>query len=250
MQNQILHVLRELKLSGMVMALQAQWEKPLNQDLSFEERLDLILNSELTYRCDKRVARLIRDAGFTQMARMEDLIYNDSRGISKQQLLSLFRSDFIHAAQDLLITGATGCGKSYIAMAIGYNACRKGLKVKYVKLPLYLDALCVSQANGTYAKELANLARAELVILDDLGLSPLTAKHRHVFFNIIEERHKLKSTIITSQLPVSSWHDYINEPTLADAIIDRLLANTHRIDLKGKSMRKPQKMEYDATASN
>jgi len=244
MQNQILHTLRELKLSGMAMALQGQWEHPLNQDISFEERLDLILNAEQTYRGDKRIARLIRDARFTQLARMEDLIYVDSRGISKQQLLSLFRSDFIHAAQDLLICGATGCGKSYIATAIGYNACKKGLKVKYVKLPLYLDELCVSQANGTYAKERANLAKAELLILDDLGLNPLTAKHRHILFNIIEERHKLKATIITSQLPVSSWHDYINDPTIADAIMDRLLANAHRIDLKGKSMRKPQKMEY------
>ena len=244
MQNQILHTLRELKLSGMAMALQGQWEHPLNQDISFEERLDLILNAEQTYRGDKRIARLIKDAGFTQLARMEDLIYNDSRGISKQQLLSLFRSDFIHAAQDLLICGATGCGKSYIATAIGYNACKKGLKVKYVKLPLYLDELCMSQANGNYAKELANLAKAELLILDDLGLNPLTAKHRHILFNIIEERHKLKATIITSQLPVSSWHDYINDPTIADAIMDRLLANAHRIDLKGNSMRKPQKMEY------
>ena len=244
MQNQILHTLRELKLSGMAMALQGQWEHPLNQDLSFEERLDLILNAEQTYRGDKRIARLIKDAGFTQLARMEDLMYADSRGISKQQLLSLFRSDFIHAAQDLLICGATGCGKSYIATAIGYNACKKGLKVRYVKLPLYLDELCVSQANGNYAKELANLAKAELLILDDFGLNPLTAKHRHMLFNIIEERHKLKSTIITSQLPVSSWHDYINDPTIADAIMDRLLANAHRIDLKGKSMRKPHKMEY------
>ena len=244
MQNQILHTLRELKLSGMAMALQGQWEHPLNQDLSFEERLDLILNAEQTYRGDKRIARLIKDAGFTQLARMEDLIYADSRGISKQQLLSLFRSDFIHAAQDLLICGATGCGKSYIATAIGYNACKKGLKVRYVKLPLYLDELCVSQANGNYAKELANLAKVELLILDDFGLNPLTAKHRHMLFNIIEERHKLKSTIITSQLPVSSWHDYINDPTIADAIMDRLLANAHRIDLKGKSMRKPHKMEY------
>ena len=244
MQNQILHTLRELKLSGMAMALQGQWEHPLNQDISFEERLDLILNAEQTYRGDKRIARLIKDAGFTQLARMEDLIYNDSRGISKQQLLSLFRSDFIHAAQDLLICGATGCGKSYIATAIGYNACKKGLKVKYVKLPLYLDELCMSQANGNYAKELANLAKAELLILDDLGLNPLTAKHRHILFNIIEERHKLKATIITSQLPVSSWHDYINDPTIADATMDRLLANAHRIDLKGNSMRKPQKMEY------
>ena len=244
MQNQILHTLRELKLSGMAMALQGQWEHPLNQDISFEERLDLILNAEQTYRGDKRIARLIKDAGFTQLARMEDLIYADSRGISKQQLLSLFRSDFIHAAQDLLICGATGCGKSYIATAIGYNACKKGLKVKYVKLPLYLDELCMSQANGNYAKELANLAKAELLILDDLGLNPLTAKHRHILFNIIEERHKLKATIITSQLPVSSWHDYINDPTIADAIMDRILANAHRIDLKGNSMRKPQKMEY------
>lgn len=244
MQNQILHTLRELKLSGMATALQGQWEHPLNQDVSFEERLDLILNAEQTYRCDKRIARLIKDAGFTQLARMEDLMYDDSRGISKPQLLSLFRSDFIHAAQDLLITGATGCGKSYIAIAIGFNACKKGLKVKYVKLPIYLDALCISQANGNYAKELANLAKAELLILDDLGLNPLTAKQRHILFNIIEERHKLKATIITSQLPVSSWHDYINDPTIADAIMDRILSNAHRIELKGKSMRKPQKMEY------
>jgi DNA replication protein DnaC len=244
MQDQILHALRELKLSGMAEALQGQWERPLNQDLSFEERLDLILNSELTYRCDKRITRLIKEAGFNQSARMEDLIYTDSRGISKQQLLSLFRSDFIHAAQDLLITGATGCGKSYIATAIGYNGCRKGLKVKYVKLPIYLESLCMSQVNGTYAKELANLARADLLILDDFGLSPLTAKHRHILFNIIEERHALKSTIITSQLPVSSWHDYIHEPTIADAIMDRLLENVHRIELKGTSMRKPRKMEY------
>lgn len=244
MQNQILHTLRELKLSGMAIALQTQWERPLNQDLSFEERLDLILNFELTYRSDKRIIRLLRDANFNQSARMEDLIYSDSRGISKSQLLSLFRSDFINAAQDLLIVGATGCGKSYIAIAIGHNACRKGLKVKYVKLPVYLDELCISQVNGTYTKELANLAKADLVILDDFGLNPLTVKHRHILFSIIEERHKLKSTIITSQLPVASWYEYINDPTIADAIMDRLLEKSHRIELKGVSMRKPQKMDY------
>jgi DNA replication protein DnaC len=247
MQQQILHALRELKLSGMALALESQWDRPLNQDLSFEERLDLILHSELTYRSDKRISKLVKDAGFNQAARMEDIHYSDSRGLSKQQVLSLLRCDFINSSQDLLITGATGCGKSYIAISIGHNACRKGLKVKYIKLPVYLDELCISQVTGTYAKELANLAKADLLILDDLGLNPLTAKQRHILFNIIEERHSLKATIVTSQLPVSNWHDWIKEPTIADAIMDRLLENAHRIDLKGASMRKPKKMDYEPT---
>lgn len=238
-QEQLIQTLRELKLSGMADALSNQLERPLNQDLSFTDRLELMLNHEVSSRQNRRIENALKVAGFKQSARAEEILYTESRGINKDQVLSLLKGDFIRANHNVLITGATGCGKSYLATAIGHYACRLGFKVKYVYLPIFLESLGLQHNNGTFPELLANLLKADLLILDDFALTALNSRWRHDLFNIIEDRHGLKSTIMTSQLPVKSWHDYINEPTIADAMLDRLLQHVHRIELTGSSMRTP-----------
>ena len=238
-QEQLIQTLRELKLSGMADALSNQLEKPINQDLSFTDRLGLMLNHEVNSRQNRRITNALKTAGFKQSANAEEIIYNESRGINKEQILSLLKCDFIRGKNNLLITGATGCGKSYLATALGQYACRMEFKVKYLYLPVFLETLTKHHNNGTFPDLLANLLKVDLLILDDFALTTLNGRWRHDLFNIIEDRHGQKSVIITSQLPVKSWHDYINEPTIADAMLDRLLQNAHRIELSGSSMRKP-----------
>lgn len=235
--EQLIKTLHELKLSGMAEALITQLEKPLDQNLSFTDRLDLMLSHELNNRQNRKITGLLKSAGFKQSARAEDINYKDSRGFNKEQLLSLLKCDFIRLGHNVLITGATGCGKSYIATAIGQYACRMGFKVKYLYLPVFLDSLSLYHTDGSFASLLQSLFKFDLLILDDFGLTQLNTRSRHDLFNLIEDRHGLKSTIITSQFPVASWHDYLNEPTIADAMLDRILQYAHRIVLTGGSMR-------------
>lgn len=241
--EQLIQQLQTLKLTGMMQALQEQQEKPLHTELTFEERLGLLIHRELTSRDNRKVHNLLRQAKLRQNACIEEVQYDASRQLNKAQCLSLASADFIRHKQNLLITGPTGCGKSYLACALGHQACRQGLSVRYLRLPRFLEELTLAHADGSYSTVLLQLLKTDLLILDDFGLTPLSALQRHDLFNLIEDRHQVKSTLITSQLPIKHWHDSIGEPTLADAILDRLLEQAHRIELKGGSLRKTKTIE-------
>lgn len=242
--NNIIDQSRGLKLSGMTQAFSEQLEQPPLQDLAFAERFALIVDREVLYRSNRRVANLLRNAKFKQPAMAEDINYQHQRNLDKSQFATLLSGGFIYKHHNLLITGPTGCGKSYLACAIGHQACRLGLSARYISMPRFLEELLIAHADGSYGKFLSQILKIDLLLLDDFGLAPnLTPEQRRDFFNLVDDRHQTKSTIITSQLPIKHWHDYIGEPTLADAILDRLLENSHRLELKGGSLRKEKSAE-------
>lgn len=237
--NNTINQLKNLKLSGMTQAFSEQLEQPPLQDLSFEERFALIVDREVLYRSNRRVANLLRNAKLKQQAMAENVDYRHQRNLDKNKFATLLSCNFIYKRHNLLITGSSGCGKSYLACAIGHQACRFGLSVRYLSLPRFLEEIIIAHADGSYSKLLNQILKIDLLLLDDFGLVPnLTPEQRRDLFNIVDDRHQTKSTIITSQLPVKNWHDYIGEPTIADAVLDRLLENSHRIELKGLSLRK------------
>ena len=244
-QEQLISRLRHLRLIGLAEALSQQWLKPITQDLSFEERLDLLLSCEMSSREDRKIKRLIQQATLRQEARAEEISYTEARGINRAEIKTLLRCDFLIQRQNILMTGATGCGKSYLACAIGHEACRLGFSVKYLRLPRFMEEWAMSHLDGSFPRLLNQLLKVDLLILDDFALTPMTGEQRQDLFNIIEDRHQLRSTVITSQLAVKHWHEYLQEPTLADAILDRLLENAHRIELKGHSLRKNSKKEVE-----
>jgi DNA replication protein DnaC len=238
LNQQTLQRLRALRLTGMADAFAQQLEHPPAQQLSFEERLGLLVDRERTYRDNRRLQRLLRTAHLKQQACVEEIDYQTPRGLVRSELASLITCDWIRTHHNLHITGPTGTGKSWLACAFGQEACRQGLSVRYLRTGRLLDDLRIARGDGSYNKLLRQLARLDLLILDDFGLKPLPQNERHDLLEIIEDRHGSHSTIITSQLPISSWHDYLNDPTVADALLDRLLANAHRLELKGESLRK------------
>ena len=238
LNQQTLQRLRALKLTGMADAFAQQLEQPPTQQLSFEERPALLVDRERTHRDNRRLQRLLRSAHLKQQACVEDIDYQAPRGLVRAEIASLISCDWVRSRHNLHITGPTGTGKSWLACAFGHAACRQGLGVRYQRTGRLLDELRIARGDGSYSKLLRQLARLDLLILDDFGLKPLAQNERHDLLEVIEDRHGSHSTIITSQLPIGSWHDYLNDPTVADALLDRLLANAHRLELKGESLRK------------
>jgi len=229
-----------MKLQGMADALQQQSEQPQLHQLSFEDRFALLVDAERAHRDGSRIKRLLRQAQFRQQASLEDIDWRASRGLDKSLIASLASGDWIRQALNLILTGASGVGKSWIAEACGQAACRQGLSVRYERTHRLLEDLRLAHADGTYSKRLAQLAKTDLLILDDLGLKPLQPQERHDLLEVIEDRHTRHSTIITSQLPPETWHQYLQEATIADAILDRIFHRAHRIELKGQSLRKKE----------
>lgn len=230
--------LQSLKLVGMLDALDQQLEQPDTHDLSFEERLAFLVEREAIHRENRRLARLLSVAKLREAACVEDIDYTHPRGLSKSKMASLSQLDWVGSALNLCITGKTGCGKTWLACAFGNQACRRGHTTRYVRLPMLLEQVRISRGDGTYTRLMMQLHKTELLILDDWGLQPLEPTQRQDLMEVIEGRHGRHSTLITSQLPVKHWHDYIGEATLADAILDRLVHGSHRLELKGNSMRK------------
>jgi len=241
--EQTMEQLRELKLYGVIAALEQQINTIESHQLSFEERFSLLIDREIMDRGNRRITDLLRRARLRHLACIEDIDYQHPRGLEKSKMAVLISCDFIRHHQNLLITGPTGCGKSWLACAIGQQACRQRLTVRYIRMAKLLEELRISHADGTYIKLLNHLAKFELLILDDFGLDPLNRQDQLDLLELIEDRYQLKSTLITSQLPIKHWHDYIGEPTIADAVMDRLISQSHQLELKltGDSMRKDKK---------
>ena len=230
--------LNELRLKGMAAALEDQLQMPEIDSLSFEERLGLMVDREETERENRRLTTRLKNARLRQNASIEDLDLKKSRGLDRSMITSLQSCTWIKDRLNLIITGATGTGKTWIACALAQKVCREGYTAKYIRIPRMFNDLHVAKADGSYAKILNNFARTNLIIFDDWGLKKFTRDQSHDLLEILEDRHNAGSTIITSQFPISVWHELIGDPTLADAILDRLIHNAYKIDLKGESMRK------------
>jgi DNA replication protein DnaC len=230
--------LKSLRLLGMVKALENQLNLPEIENMSFEERLGLMVDREISDRENRRLQTRLRYASLKQEASIENIDYRASRGIDKKLLLTLANCQWIKTHRNILIVGATGTGKSYLACALAHKACLEGNVVYYSRLPRLLPELALSRGDGSYSKKITRLAKTAVLILDDLGLLPLTSEQRRDLLEVLDDRYEKCSTIVTSQLPIKLWHDTIGDKTLADAILDRLIHNAYRLELKGDSMRK------------
>ena len=238
LNEQTLGKMQEMKLSGMAQGFKDLMGKPEHADLTHDEFVGLLVDAEATYRANKRLQRLLRNARLKQSACLEDIDYKHARGLHKQIVLELACCRWITNHQNVLVTGPTGVGKSYLACAIGNAVCRAGYTVVYTRAPRLFTSLFQSRADGSYLKYLGKLSRVNLLIVDDLGLSPMNESERRDFLEIVEDRNLTTSLIVTSQVPMKDWYQIIGDPTMADAICDRLLHNAYRIELKGESMRK------------
>ncbi|ABC28054.1 IstB helper protein, IS21 family [Hahella chejuensis KCTC 2396] len=240
LKHPTLDKLHALKLTGMAAALEDQSATPDISDLSFEERLGLLVDREMTERDNQRMSSRLRRAKLRHAAILEDLDYRNSRGLDKGLVQSLAGCQWVKERLNVLITGPTGVGKTWLACALAHKACREGYTAQYVRLTRLLRELIIAKGDGQYSKLLTSLAKVDVLILDDWGLMKLSAENRRDLLEVLEDRHGGRSTIATSQLPIEEWHGLIGDATLADAILDRLVHNAYKINLRGESMRKQQ----------
>lgn len=230
--------LHQLKFLGMATALSEQLDATDIEALSFEERFALLVDRELTYRDDRRMTSRLRRAKLRQNACLEDIDYRHPRALDKSLMLSFASCRWLKEHLNILITGPTGIGKTWIACALAHQACREGFTVLYLRLPRLLQDIAIARGDGRYPKLLATLAKTDLLVLDDWGLAKYTPDNQRDLLEIIEDRYGSRSTLVTSQLSVDKWHDILGDPTFADAILDRLVHNAYRLKLTGGSMRK------------
>lgn len=236
--QQTIEALHSLKLGGMASALKEQEQNIEYQELSFEDRLGIIVDRERVEQENRKLAIRLKLAKLRQPASVEDVDFRTARGLNKSAFLELATCNWLREHQNLLIIGPTGVGKSFLACALSHKACRDGYSVQYHRTTKLLQELAISRADGRYLRLLKNLERVDLLILDDWGMESLNKDQRHDLLEIFEDRHNRKSVLITSQSPVENWHSLIGDPTLADAILDRVVHSAHIINLKGESMRK------------
>jgi DNA replication protein DnaC len=230
--------MQQLRLTGMHSAYRSQLELPLNHQLEGHDLLHHLIQSEITHRGNEKTAMLLRGAKLRLPADITQIECVPARNITKQQLAQLAEGTYLQNGQNILITGATGCGKSFLACALGHQACIQAYKTMYLGMNRLIEKITLAKLDGSYIKLLNQIEKQSLIILDDFGLQNLNQDIKLTLLQLLEDRYEKRSIIVTSQLPVAKWYEYINDPTLADAIMDRLTANSIRIELKGESRRR------------
>jgi len=238
MNEQVVKRMKEMKLYGMVRAFETSMESDTMNTFTKDELIAHLIEEEWDDRCCRKIARNMQNAKFHYKASIEQMYFDTERGIDKNQVMRLAECTFIKNKENLMMTGSTGIGKSYLASAIGQQACTLGYRVMYHNATKLFAKLKMAKADGSYINEIAKMERQQLLILDDFGIQPLDAQSRSAFMEIIEDRHEKASTLITSQVPIAKWYEVIGEKTIADAIMDRIIHNAHRIELSGESLRK------------
>jgi DNA replication protein DnaC len=236
-----LEQLKQLRLEGMAQSYEAILGLPINQHPDAHPMLAQLTQHEIQSKAEKRTRMFLRLSRLRYVASIEQIACSPKRNLTKEQLSLLADCAWIDRAENLVITGATGCGKSFLACALGHQGCLLGYKTLYLNMNRFIEKITLSRLDGTFIKVLNQIEKVRLLILDDFGLQPLSSEIRLALLQILEDRYQRKSTLVASQLPVNKWHDYIADPTLADAILDRLTAQTHKIELKGESMRRKSK---------
>lgn len=249
LRHPTLEQLHQIGLTGMAKAFEELISTRDADALGFEDRLAILIEREVAWRANKRTEARLRHAKLRQRAAVEDVDYRAPRGLDRALFQKLIGGQWIAERQNLLITGPCGVGKSWLACALAHKACRDNRRTLYARLPRLLEDLGLARADGRYPRLLKSLARVELLVLDDWGLAPLGAEQRRDLLEIVDDRHDRASTLVTSQLPVDRWHDIIGDPTLADAILDRLIHNAHRVELVGDSLRRRRAAKAPAQPS-
>lgn len=237
--------MNQMKLYGMHGAYKTAIETGKTDHYTIDQFMAMLIQSEWDDRNNRKTDRMVKNARFHYNASVEEIIYDDSRNINRNSIIRLADCDYIKQNENLLITGSTGVGKSYIATALGYQACIEGYRVMYFNTTKLFARLKMAKADGSYLKEMAKLERQNLIILDDFGLQPLDSQNRLILMELIEDRNGKGSIMVTSQIPVKGWYDLIGEKTIADAIMDRLVHQSHRIELSGESMRRKKRIKSD-----
>jgi DNA replication protein DnaC len=238
LNEQTLEKLYAMKLNGMADAFKDQLQQPNLAELCFEERFGLLVDYHWSWTENRRMKRLLSNAKLKINGCVEDIDFKTPRGINKSVILHLANCEWIKNAQNIIITGPTGVGKTYLSCALANRACRMSFSAFYIRIPNLFQQLAIARADGSYPRIMKKLTKTRVLVLDDLGLAPMNAAERRDLLEVIEDRHSLSSTIVATQLPIENWHDNIRDPTIADAILDRLIHNAHKINLKGESMRK------------
>lgn len=234
----IIDNLKSLRLLGMVKSLEDQAQQTDIEILSFEDRLGLLVDREIADRNNRKLQARLRTALLKQTASMQDIDYRQPRGLDKKLLATLASCQWIKNQHNILIVGPTGTGKTFLACALAHKACLEGFTSRYIRLSKLLPELVIAKGDGSYLRRIKDLAKPSVLILDDWGLAAINDEQRRDLLEILDDRHEKCSTIVTSQLPVKMWHDYIGDATLADAILDRLVHNSFKLELSGESMRK------------
>ncbi|MBK7853221.1 MAG: ATP-binding protein [Bacteroidetes bacterium] len=248
MNEQTIQKMKTMKLTGMAQAFRSSLESGKATQCTADELLAMLIDSEWDQRYNRKLSRSVKNAHFRYKASVEQISFETDREIDKNQVLRLADCDFIKKKQNVIITGSTGIGKSYLASALGHQACSLGYKVMYEYSSKLFARLKMGKADGSYLKEITRMEKQDMLIIDDFGIQPLDQQSRTMLMEIIEDRHGKRSTLITSQVPMNNWFEVIGEQTIADAILDRVIHDAHRLELKGESMRKKRStLESDKT---